>query len=49
MTDFLEHLANNIKKIISEEDKLSSAENFESTMVDVKTFLTKMGLNEVYY
>lgn len=46
MTDFLEHLANNIKKIISEEDKLSSAENFESTMVDVKTFLTKMGLNE---
>ena len=38
MTDFLEHLANNIKKIISEEDKLSSAENFESTMVDVKTF-----------
>ena len=46
MTDFLEHLANNIKKIISEEDKLSSAENFESTMVDVKIFLTKMGLNE---
>ena len=46
MTDLLEHLAVNIKKIISEEDKSSSVENFENTMVDVKTFLTKMGLNE---
>ena len=46
MTDLLEHLAVNIKKIISEEDKSSSVENFENTMVDVKTFLTQMGLNE---
>ena len=42
MTDLLEHLAVNIKKIISEEGKSSSVENFENTMVDVKTFLTQM-------
>ena len=49
MTDLLEHLATNIKQIVSKEDESSSVEkvdNFESTMNDVKTFLTQMGLNE---
>ena len=49
MTDLLEHLATNIKQIVSKEDESSSVEkvdNFESTMIDVKTFLTQMGLNE---